>query len=142
MHIISEKTGLWGFEPGFGSGHRIRKGISVSPMKAAQEAVEYLGGRVVAKGIVEELTLETREGFDVGSLTIRSGKENVEVTFWNEFMTLEQEGERLGTFPDLIALMDLTTGLPLPSADVKQSQEVVLVLVPRHRLILGAGDAG
>ncbi len=111
-------------------------------MKAAQEAVEYLGGRVVAKGIVEELTLETREGFDVGSLTIRSGKENVEVTFWNEFMTLEQEGERLGTFPDLIALMDLTTGLPLPSADVKQSQEVVLVLVPRHRLILGAGDAG
>ncbi len=120
-------------------GIRIRKGISISPMKAAQEVAEYLGGRIVAEGIVEEITLVTREGFDVGSLAIRSGKVNVEVTFWNEFMTLEQEGERLGTFPDLIVLMDLTTGLPLPSADVKQSQKVVLVLVPRDRLILGAG---
>jgi hypothetical protein len=54
-------------------------------------------------------------------------------------MTLEQEGERLGTFPDLIALMDLSTGLPLPSANLQEGQKVLVILVPKGKLILGAG---
>ncbi|MCX7788329.1 MAG: DUF917 family protein [Spirochaetes bacterium] len=120
-------------------GRRIQKGRTVSPQKAAWEAVDFLEGKIVGEGIVQELKLETKEGFDVGFALVQTDRSRLEITFWNEFMTLEQDGERLGTFPDLIALMDLSTGLPLPSADLRKGQKVTVVLVPKRRLILGSG---
>jgi DUF917 family protein len=120
-------------------GRRIEKGRTISPHRAATEAVEYMGGQLVGEGTVEGLRLETKGGFDVGITFVRTEKFRLELTFWNEFMTLEQEGERLGTFPDLIALMDLSTGLPLPSANLQEGQKVAVILVPKGKLILGAG---
>ncbi len=120
-------------------GRRIQKGRTVSPQKAAGEAADFLGGRVVGEGRVQEVKLETKGGFDVGVTIVQTERSKLELTFWNEFMTLEQEGERLGTFPDLIALMDLSTGLPLPSSDLREGQNVAVILVPKANLILGSG---
>lgn len=120
-------------------GKRIQKGRQTSPHQAALEAADYMGGRIVGEGIVQDLKLETRGGFDVGVVFVRTKESELELTFWNEFMTLEQGGERLGTFPDLITLMDLSRGLPLPSAELKEGQRVAVVLVPKTKLILGSG---
>ncbi len=120
-------------------GRRIQKGRAVSPRQAAYEAAEFLEGRIVGEGRIQELKLETRGGFDVGVTLVQTERSRLELTFWNEFMTLEQEGERLGTFPDLIALIDLATGLPLPSAELREGQQVAVILVPKAGLILGAG---
>ena len=46
---------------------------------------------------------------------------------------------RLATFPDLIVTMDLRSGMPVSSAEITEGQEVAVVVVPRQRLILGAG---
>jgi DUF917 family protein len=54
-------------------------------------------------------------------------------------MTLENQGRRLATFPDLIATVDAVTGLPLPTADLRNGAQVALVIAPASRLILGAG---
>ncbi|MEW6399149.1 MAG: DUF917 family protein [Bacillota bacterium] len=51
----------------------------------------------------------------------------------------EGPGERLATFPDLLATIDLSSGLPLSSAEVAVGKEVAVVWVPHQRLILGAG---
>ncbi len=106
------------------------------------EITEYLGaGKIIDSGKVEEVRLETRGGFDIGRIIV-GGSTNTkyEVTFWNEFMTVEDsKGRRHGTFPDLIVMIDIQQGLPLTSADVKKGDKVVLVVIPREYLLLGAG---
>ena len=53
-------------------------------------------------------------------------------------MTLERDGERLASFPDLIMTLDAATARPLVSAAIAPGQRVALITVPRERLILGA----
>jgi DUF917 family protein len=106
-----------------------------APEAMAEAAAEFLRGRVVARAPVSGLELTTRGGFDSGRVAVG----NFEAAFWNEFMTLEQNGRRLGTFPDLIMTFDASDGLPVTTAELKKDQDVYLLLVPASRLILGEG---
>jgi DUF917 family protein len=116
-------------------GRRMKTVTSRGGDAAALAAAEFLGGRVVIRGTVSELELVTRGGFDTGRINIAG----YETTFWNEFMTLEQGGKRLGTFPDLIMTLNAQDGMPVTTAGLKKGQEVMLLLVPASRLILGEG---
>jgi DUF917 family protein len=42
-----------------------------------------------------------------------------ELTFWNEYMSLKKEGERIGTFPDLLATFDVKQVQPLPTEAIR-----------------------
>jgi DUF917 family protein len=106
-----------------------------APQAMVEAAAEFLGGQIVARAAVSELELTTQGGFDSGRVVMG----DCEATFWNEFMTLEQGGKRLGTFPDLIMTFDASEGLPVTTAELKRDQEVYLLLVPASRLILGEG---
>lgn len=107
-----------------------------SALDAAQAACDLLGGEVICQASVQRVTLQTEGGFDVGQIDLQGG---YELTFWNEYMTLEREGQRLATFPDLIATLSAAEPHPLNSAEVREEQEVLVVRVPRHQLRLGAG---
>ncbi|MBB6283608.1 DUF917 family protein [Geobacillus subterraneus] len=86
-------------------------------------------------GIVTDFHLETTGGFDVvGKVMVDS----YELTFWNEYMTLELNGERLSTFPDLIMTLDAETGRPIVSATISKGQKVAIITVPKENLILGS----
>ncbi|MEK3911217.1 DUF917 family protein [Paenibacillus sp. FSL H7-0331] len=101
--------------------------------ESAIEAVcSKLGGRVVAVGEVSEFAITTDRGWDVGHVTIG----DYELTFWNEYMTLEQDGQRLATFPDLIMTLDARTAHPVVSAAITKGQAVAVIHVPRGQLIL------
>jgi len=97
-------------------------------------AVEVLGGKVVARANVDSVKLTVQQGLDVGKVVIG----DLEITFWNEYMTLEQQGERLATFPDLIMTMDAETGSPISSADLEKGQRISVIVAPKENLILGA----
>jgi DUF917 family protein len=122
-----------------------RQSVGVATMVDA--ACEALHGGVAARGQVEDVRLETVGGLDVGAIRVRSGdRQTAELTFWNEYMTLDildadsaVGPRRVGTFPDLLATFDLSSGLPLASAEVAVGQEVAVVHVDRRHLILGAG---
>jgi hypothetical protein len=107
-----------------------------SPLEAAQAACDLLGGEVVCQAPVQRVTIQTKGGFDVGQIDLQGG---YELTFWNEYMTLEREGQRLATFPDLIATLSADEIRPLTSAEIKEGQEVFLIQVPKEKLCLGAG---
>ncbi|HXX37392.1 MAG TPA: DUF917 family protein [bacterium] len=115
------------------------------PVEIVEAACGVLGGNVVGRGQVTEVTLETKAGLDVGTVRIQVGpRQSLELTFWNEYMTLDAadgagRSQRLATFPDLMATLDLSTGRALSSAMIKIGHEVAVVTVPRQRLILGAG---
>jgi DUF917 family protein len=110
-----------------------------TPGSTAEKAAEALGGRVVARGTVAEVTLRTEGGFDVRVVVVKTEKASYELTFWNEYMTLESDGERLGTFPDLMATLDAGSGAALTTAAIRRGQQVAVLHVPADRLILGAG---
>jgi hypothetical protein len=96
---------------------------------------DALGGRVLARGPARDYQLETRGGYDVGRLQVA----HVELTFWNEYMTADRGADRLATFPDLIATLDASTGDPVVTAELSDGRELLVVAVPKARLILGAG---
>lgn len=100
---------------------------------ATQAVVAKLGGRVVTTGRITAFSMETTGGFDVGKVMI---EDQYELTFWNEYMTLELKGERLATFPDLIMTLDAKTAGPIVSAGIKQGQEVAVITAPKENLIL------
>ena len=95
---------------------------------------DALGLRVLSRGAVSDFRLECRGGFDVGSCSVGQG---VRLTFWNEYMTVDRDGERMGTFPDLITLLRADSGLPVCSAQVRDGLDAILVKVPREKLLLG-----
>ncbi|GMA63856.1 DUF917 family protein [Alicyclobacillus fastidiosus] len=116
-------------------GHRVLKASRAGGRAVIDAALDFLGGQKVAQGLVEDVILQTEGGFDVGFVTIA----DVEMTFWNEYMTLERHGQRLATFPDLVMTVDTESGLPLITAEIERGQSVTVVVVPRQNLKLGAG---
>jgi len=101
----------------------------------ARKIAAALNGQVIGSGAVDTLELETSGGYDLGRLTVG----DVELTFWNEYMTAERGGVRLATFPDLISTLDRRDGTPRTSADLERGTDVIILSVPHTRLILGAG---
>jgi len=52
---------------------------------------------------------------------------------------VEQRGERLATFPDLIATLSAETGLPVSVAQIEEGQQVYVLIADRTNIPLGAG---
>ncbi len=119
-------------------GEAIMNARSQGPQAVIKAIASTLLGEVIIQGEVDGVRLETLGGYDVGFVTVR-GDQKGEITFWNEFMTLEIEGRRRATFPDLITLLSLENGIPVSSAEVKRGKAVGVLVVPRSHLILGEG---
>jgi len=96
---------------------------------------DELSAEPVAEGPVDYLELRTESAYDMG--LARIGR--VQLTIWNEYLTLERQGERLATFPDLIITIAADSALPLTSAELTPGREVIVLKAPSARLILGAG---
>ncbi|AUV84185.1 hypothetical protein C2R22_21680 (plasmid) [Salinigranum rubrum] len=104
---------------------------------AAENIAEELDGNVVVTGTVDSCALETTGGFDVGTVTV----DGYELTFWNEYMTLDHDGTRVSTFPDLITTLDAESGRPISTAEIEVGQQVSVLTAPGASLALGAGMA-
>lgn len=104
------------------------------------ESVEVLGGRYLGCGPLESIRLQTRGGFDVGSVRVSMEDGAADIDILNEYMALSVDGERVATFPDLIVLLD-GDGVPLTSAELAalEGSDAHVLVVDRERLILGAG---
>jgi DUF917 family protein len=105
-----------------------------------RSVVDVIKGTQVIEGTMKEVTLRTTGGFDVGKAQLVDiAHHECELTFWNEYMTLDVDGERLATFPDLIVTMSLETGLPLISGEMRRGLRVAILYAPKESLKLGAG---
>ena len=93
-----------------------------------------------SSGIGEELArCFAKGGFDLGFITLSDGKDEWELGYVNEYMTLEKAGRRLATFPDLMTAFD-EKGEPTTSASLREGQTVYLVTVPKEKLLVGDGN--
>ncbi len=96
---------------------------------------EMLDARVVVAGEVHEYALRSEGAYDVGIARVAGA----EITIWNEYLTLDVDGERVATYPDLIVTLDQSTAQPLTSAELSVGRPVIVLVASALRLILGAG---
>lgn len=120
---------------------RIMQKYSSDVERMSNEIIKYLGGgQIIDRGIVSQVQLETHGGYDIGRILIKSSNKSYEVTFWNEYMVLEDsEGSRLATFPDLIVTLNTKNSLPLTSAEIKVGDDVLVLSIPKKYIQLGSG---
>lgn len=99
-----------------------------------QGAAKWLDAKIVAEGRVLGYRCEQRDGFDLGSVSL-DDQAGTTLRFINEYMVLEQGGERVASFPDLIMTFTCD-GAPVVSAQVKPGANLLVLLAPAARLLL------
>lgn len=131
-----ENAALGAVKQAINLGKEMIKAKEKGPKAVIDAVCDYLKGELIATGSIENVYLESIGGFDVGKVIL---EKDYEITFWNEYMTLEKKGERLATFPDLIMTLNADTGMPVTSAEIKAGQKIVVIKTKKENLILGAG---
>lgn len=72
----------------------------------AEKTAAMLEGQVIGTGPLKNYSCITENALDHGQFDICCGSNTYTLTFFNEYMTLEdQDGNRLGTFPDGIIVI-------------------------------------
>lgn len=131
---VKENGAINGISHAIDLGRKFYEGIELSPEKAINNVVEFLNGEILVEGKISEFELITEGGFDVGKVII----DDTELTFWNEYMTLEKEDKRLYTFPDLIMSFDKDTGLPITTAEINEGSNIVVIATKKDNIKLGS----
>ncbi|WP_426437023.1 DUF917 family protein [Bradyrhizobium genosp. P] len=105
---------------------------------AAEAAARFVRGEILVIGRVAANSVAFDGAFDVGRIEIDSGG-RVRLGVCNEFMCADRAGERVYTFPDLVATVDPKTGVGLEISELKVGTEVAVIAAKKDRLPLGAG---
>jgi DUF917 family protein len=70
---------------------------------------------------------------------IIEGEKKWELSYVNEYMTLDSEGRRVSTYPDLITTFDVE-GNPITSTSLSIGDIIYLVTVPKEKIKVGDGN--
>lgn len=116
-------------------GTAMKEAADKGPGAVIKAASELLSATVAYCGEAETVDRFTAGGFNSGTAVFGEW----ELAFWNEYMILEKDGERVATFPDLIAVLDCGTGTVVPSDGLKPGMKVALFAASRRELKLGGG---
>ncbi len=105
---------------------------------AVKAAARFLGGQLIEHGEITSIKNEAKGGYDVGTMTIK-GEKTWEMSYVNEYMTLETSGKRVSTYPDLMATFD-AHGVPINSTTLRQGDKVYVITAPKENLKVGDGN--
>jgi DUF917 family protein len=118
-----------------GLGEAILAVKDAGPRRMIEVTAEHLGGEVIAEGAVRSRDLRTENAFDIGTIAV----DQVELGFVNEYLTAESGGQRLATFPDVLATLSVHTGQIISIANLREGDEVAVLHVPKANVPLGDG---
>lgn len=135
--LLREASAVGAVSASIHLGRAILDAADRSPSGLISAAVDTIGGRIVAEGRVTANTVELGGGYTVGEIVVAAPGGPITVGVVNEFLTVDRGDERLATFPDLIVLFSAADGLAVAATDA--ADDVVIVTVPRGRILLGRG---
>ena len=87
---------------------------------------------MLIEGEVAENTVRYGGGFDTGVVTVKSGARRVALGVYNEFMTADEAGARVSTFPDFLGSLDPASGDPVAISALNAGARVAMVIGPAH----------
>jgi len=131
---VKQNAAIGGLSHAIETGRVFKQGLERSPGDAVRAVADFVGGEIFAKEKVREFHIKTEGGFDVGIAKIG----DMELTFWNEYMTLDSPDKRIATFPELIMTFDAISGQPLTTAQMEQGQEVYIMTAPMSAMKLSS----
>ena len=100
-----------------------------------EAAAGVLSGTVIFRGRIDGVDRFTAGGMTSGKAVSREW----ELTFWKDYMTIDEGERRAATFPDLITVFDEETGKVISSENITPGMNVAILAVPRRNLLLGCG---
>ena len=127
-----ENCAIGGVSFAIETGKAFLKGLETSVEEGVNSLCTFLNGRILARGPVQNFSIETTGGFDVGYATV----DGCDMTFWNEYATVEKDGKRLATFPDLIMTINAKTGEPVTTAMMEEGLDVYVITTDKKNLKL------
>lgn len=112
-------------------GEAIRKVKDCNEETPEQNFLKSTEGFKLFKGKIVDVLRETKGAFNFGNVVLEGigeykGK-NASVTFQNENLTAEVDGELLATTPDLICIVDTETFIPVTTDAIKYGKRVMVV---------------
>ncbi|MEP4195798.1 MAG: DUF917 domain-containing protein [Aliishimia sp.] len=114
--------------------HRIGQLMTEHGSNATAAIAEDQGGVILFQGRVRDVERASDGGFTKGKLLLEGQGDfrnrTTEMRFQNEFISIEEEGRSLATTPDLLTLMDVNTGVPVPTDLVKYGLSVYALGLP------------
>jgi DUF917 family protein len=112
------------------------------PVAAVLEATAgtiYGHGIVLFRGKVVDISRRTRDGFAFGKAVLRGVEEDtgrqMVIDFQNENLVAVCDDQVVATVPDIIALLDPETGLPITNERVRYGQRAVVVGIPTPEIM-------
>ena len=86
--------------------------------------------KVIARGVISDVEQKIEEGFLCGKICIETASSQFLVEFQNEFLMVFEHDQVKAATPDIIALLDAETGLPLSVEQVKFGLKVDIAFLP------------
>lgn len=104
------------------------------PATLAQAA----GGQILFQGMVRDSSHRTEGGFTLGAFTVdgtgSDAGSHLTIDFKNENMAARRNGAVCATIPEIITVMDQTTGAVLTNPHVTQGQSVAVLVLPAPQI--------
>ncbi len=96
-------------------------------------------GKIIGQGkITRKAVAYMNEAFDVGTLTVGSGKSSRVLHVMNEYMAVESgDGKRLAGYPDVITTLS-PAGVPMSVGELKRGDEVVILRIAKELIPLSS----
>lgn len=101
--------------------------------------VKFTGGTLAGIGEVSSKSIEYNQGFETGEIRVRSERGELVLGVCNEYMTLTRDGERLATFPDLVATVDPRAGDALSISELQPGSAVAVIIASKRNFPIGSG---
>jgi len=134
---IREHAALGAISYALDLGAAMRHGGEQGSSAVIDAACAHTGGSVLATGparIVDPL--RTQGGFDHGTYAVGE----VTLRFLNEYMTADADGQRIATYPDVLATLSVDDGLPVAIGDVEAGRELAVIHIPKQNLPLSSSN--
>ncbi len=97
------------------------------------------GGTIVGTGpVTSKAVVYTQQAFDIGTVTVQCGSEELVLHVMNEYMALDDKsGTRLSTYPDVLTTLD-SDGAPVSVGNLREGMEISILHVPRGQIPLSS----
>lgn len=120
-------------EEEIGRSIRLAKENNTDPI---QEVLTLTKGFELFRGKVTDINRKTETGFARGTATIEGmldySGETLEIRFQNEHLIAKTKDRLLCVTPDLIAVLDAETGLPITTEGLRYGARTVVIGIPCH----------
>lgn len=118
-------------EEEIGKAIRLAKENNINPI---EEVLKKVGGFQLFRGKVSDINRKTETGFARGVATFEGLNENkgetLQLRFQNEHLLAQTDKQILCMTPDLIAVLDAETGLPITTEGIRYGARCVVIGIP------------